>query len=839
MDDLAPRYKYAFWVLAGIFLVGSLVCWILYAMDNAQSAETVFINTFNKGPDADASLEPDFDRSGGTIITGLATSYDTLTLSDNVTVPEGFVYSRSSLLPVRDQGSCNSCWAFALTGVLADRIALTNDQRTRIPLSPQFMLDCSGASGGCAAGGYTTYAIDYISTFGVFPEEVSPYTGEDGTCDPQANTSYRVFIESTQHIDDITLAKKALIQFGPLYAVMALYGDNNVPELLYVKSGEVYSAVSSPTFITYHSVEIIGYYQPNADYTDAFWVVQNTWGTNWPAGASNDETRGVFMIAMGSNVAGIEDNILNINPQPFEQDAVLILDSGQAYKQKVSDENKQDERKNIYLYTAIASMIVGLSAIGMPFVGKYPQVILGVYVVILMATVIAVAVLVAQTSTNYGITDPSSGLLSVTPGSYDLNSYRTESGTVRGFSTVNGGTTVSKTDTFSTAFPVTPTMTATGTYWGGTVAVTSTPTPTGYTLDATVTSGLNIDRTFPMVNLVTHMAVAEVTPGTYAMVNSRSPYRLTSYGNGVRAMTTVGATVGGTASFYTDSTIFSVALNVDTGEWNLFEYTLSDSTATSSGSVGLLYAGAEGDSMRVTNMYQNTYPMWVARTSATEVKFLRITDTTWPSTVASPVSVTLGALAAAYTYVYYRSDGDIEIGSWKGFYARSSDGGATFGLTAQYASISASNLGHCVRMTTNGLMLGHDGSNHAIYNTATDSKVGTISGFYGQLSEPNVDIGRFDDGTLMLVGVGSDQLTIKYATSTDDGVTWSALTTLLTDTTNWSSPAVDIELVISSDGRPIVFLSQQNTRSTMFIGDTTGTFKSDVVFAWTAIGIEA
>lgn len=55
----------------------------------------------------------------------------------------------SPVTPVRDQGSCGSCYAFASAAAMESRIRLvTNFTQTPI-LSPQDVVDCSLYSEGC------------------------------------------------------------------------------------------------------------------------------------------------------------------------------------------------------------------------------------------------------------------------------------------------------------------------------------------------------------------------------------------------------------------------------------------------------------------------------------------------------------------------------------------------------------------------------------------------------------------------------------------------------------------------------------------------------------------
>lgn len=114
-------------------------------------------------------------------------------------VPVGHVSNQSSLNwcspngnlatatcnPVKDQGSCGSCWAFATTASMESAHAIFYN--TLYSLSEQQLVSCSGSFGnsGCQ-GGWYYWAWDYATTTPVTTETVYPYTsgthGVTGKC---------------------------------------------------------------------------------------------------------------------------------------------------------------------------------------------------------------------------------------------------------------------------------------------------------------------------------------------------------------------------------------------------------------------------------------------------------------------------------------------------------------------------------------------------------------------------------------------------------------------------------------------------------------------------------
>ncbi|KAG9334719.1 hypothetical protein JZ751_007254 [Albula glossodonta] len=82
--------------------------------------------------------------------------------------------------PVRNQGSCGSCWAFSSVGALEGQLMKT--QGKLLSLSPQNLVDCVKENDGCG-GGYMTNAFKYVKkNGGIDSEEAYPYVGEDQSC---------------------------------------------------------------------------------------------------------------------------------------------------------------------------------------------------------------------------------------------------------------------------------------------------------------------------------------------------------------------------------------------------------------------------------------------------------------------------------------------------------------------------------------------------------------------------------------------------------------------------------------------------------------------------------
>jgi cathepsin L len=73
--------------------------------------------------------------------------------------------------PIRNQGNCGSCWAFATTAMIEGHFNIYNSNLKKIVLSPQHLVSCvpnpnqCGGTGGCS-GATAEIAMDYLKTCG-------------------------------------------------------------------------------------------------------------------------------------------------------------------------------------------------------------------------------------------------------------------------------------------------------------------------------------------------------------------------------------------------------------------------------------------------------------------------------------------------------------------------------------------------------------------------------------------------------------------------------------------------------------------------------------------------
>jgi len=226
------------------------------------------------------------------------------TLNYNVPVsPNLYGY----VTPIRDQGSCGSCWAFATTAALESQYLMSTKGvgQPTLSLSEQILLSCSIA-GNCSAGGYIQLASNFIQSTGLPLAACIPYTegswtsGPDTTCST-ATKGCPYWQSDTYSINGwgwvattaptAAALENALNTYGPLVTTMNVYSD------FYYYTGGVYFLTEGATYEGGHAVEIIGY-----DRDDQYFIVKNSWGTTasdgyppfWGSGGGDRNDDGVL-----------------------------------------------------------------------------------------------------------------------------------------------------------------------------------------------------------------------------------------------------------------------------------------------------------------------------------------------------------------------------------------------------------------------------------------------------------------------------------------------------------------------------------------------------------------
>lgn len=233
---------------------------------------------------------------------------------------------------VKNQGSCNSCWAFATLSafewsfhIQRKRLAvlygeygetLPSGERAKTALvtpkynlnfSEQKMINCVGRDNSCG-GGWHGSAFNHLVEYGApFPWD-SPsdsnqleYMGKDGTCKGlKVNQGFQALTWDyvnypPDKIPTVMQLKTALLEHGPLVVLV------RITEAFQAYQGGVFNE-HAPGEIN-HAVVLIGW-----DDAKRAWLIQNSWGEEWGEkikfGLSETVTGGFMWITWDSNSIG-------------------------------------------------------------------------------------------------------------------------------------------------------------------------------------------------------------------------------------------------------------------------------------------------------------------------------------------------------------------------------------------------------------------------------------------------------------------------------------------------------------------------------------------------------
>jgi len=217
-------------------------------------------------------------------------------------VPDTFDWrDQKAVTPVKDQGQCGSCWAFSTVEEIESMWFLSNG--TLPILAPQQIVDCDTVDQGCN-GGDTVTAYQYVeSAGGLEPESDYPYTAVGGTCNSEAsefiakisgfNYATPACTDGTCDSQDEDTLQSNLAQTGPVsICVDAEIWQTYTGGVLEASDNCAHDSASLD-----HCVQLVGY---NTDSTGTYWIVRNSWNTNW--GDS-----GYIYLRKGSNVCGVAD----------------------------------------------------------------------------------------------------------------------------------------------------------------------------------------------------------------------------------------------------------------------------------------------------------------------------------------------------------------------------------------------------------------------------------------------------------------------------------------------------------------------------------------------------
>ncbi|XP_060550378.1 cathepsin W [Pantherophis guttatus] len=211
------------------------------------------------------------------------------------TAPRFCDWRKKALSPVKNQGECCSCWAFAAVSNIE---ALWKIHRNvNCSLSVQELVDCTYPSRGGCEGGYVWDALHYVfNKSGLSSSRLYPYVEKDQRCQKHKGRKltkidgYSVLPRDERYIANFVATQ------GPVTALM------NIKILKHYKTGIIQRSEGScdPNWLD-HVVLIVGFGEGKirrGTWSGSYWIIQNSWGKKWGE-------QGYFRMERDSNTCGI------------------------------------------------------------------------------------------------------------------------------------------------------------------------------------------------------------------------------------------------------------------------------------------------------------------------------------------------------------------------------------------------------------------------------------------------------------------------------------------------------------------------------------------------------
>ncbi|XP_006660983.1 stem bromelain-like [Oryza brachyantha] len=242
-----------------------------------------YVNEFNKKEGmtyelglnkfADLTLEEFLAKYTGSKVDAatLASFPEPVEEEEPVGVPTAWDWrQRGAVTPVKDQGSCGSCWAFSSVGAVESTYAIATKKKP-VTLSEQQVLDCSGG-GDCNGGYVSTVLSSFAVKKGIALSQSYPrYSAAKMAC----RTTPRTPVVKMDGAASVPSSNEAALKLAVYTRPVSVLIEADKNFQLY-KAG-VYSGPCGTK--VNHAVLAVGYgVAPN---NIKYWIVKNSWNTNW------------------------------------------------------------------------------------------------------------------------------------------------------------------------------------------------------------------------------------------------------------------------------------------------------------------------------------------------------------------------------------------------------------------------------------------------------------------------------------------------------------------------------------------------------------------------------
>ncbi|XP_013165319.1 PREDICTED: uncharacterized protein LOC106116125 [Papilio xuthus] len=184
---------------------------------------------------------------------------------------------RGAVTPVRYQGQCMSCWAFAVTGAVEGALFLRT--RRLVPLSEKCLVDCAHTHGANGCGGtWPSRAYDYIRDRGLPAlDEFTPYEPKVDTCARQEPVT-RISGHVNVTVNSVPALKVAIRRHAPTVVIV----DATAKSFTTYSKGVLYDdRCGKSRRPLNHAVLAVGWGEKRGE---PHFILKNSWSTAWGEG---------------------------------------------------------------------------------------------------------------------------------------------------------------------------------------------------------------------------------------------------------------------------------------------------------------------------------------------------------------------------------------------------------------------------------------------------------------------------------------------------------------------------------------------------------------------------
>ena len=209
--------------------------------------------------------------------------------------------------PVKNQGSCGSCWAFGTVAPLEELISIHCGKVE--DLSEQYLVSCNEDNWSCSGG---WFAHDYHqwdipttkkeTAAGAVLEANFPYTGTNAACNGPHAHAYKIdswnYVAGSS-VPSVAAIKNAIQTYGPVSTSVCVGSAFQA-----YRSG-IFNANETCGGTVNHAVTLVGW-NDDLGTDNGYWILKNSWGTGWGEG-------GYMRIRYGVSKVGYATNYINFS----------------------------------------------------------------------------------------------------------------------------------------------------------------------------------------------------------------------------------------------------------------------------------------------------------------------------------------------------------------------------------------------------------------------------------------------------------------------------------------------------------------------------------------------